>query len=435
MKKALATIGIIALSILQYLTPVSAADNTTTPYADTGKFLVTIPKTIMLNSNKEASYTISITGNAYEGESVTVAPDSSFTLRDNYGKTDVTATVTQEKTKFTESDINGTVKANKQTTGSIKAYELTAGEWNGSLNFKISETSHAWDNGTTTAATCTTAGVIKYTCKGCGKTKDVSIPALGHVSVSANNGKAATCLSEGKTSDTICSRCNSVLIKGSVIAKTAHKWNDDICSVCRTKISPGLYDKDGNLLCSWAASGIDVSLDPVSGVNVSKAARTIINNNFPTTTRVVIPDGVTKIGKNQFFQLKNITRVDIPNSVTTIGDGAFCYCSSLVINKLPSSLTTIEDYAFQGTICTTITIPKNVSFIGECAFCLTGLKKAIFEDPSGRWYVRQPYDGYESSYTDVYTPSLNSTFADSTAAANFLLSLADYNYKLAVLRK
>ena len=139
MRKALATIGITVLSILQCLTPAFAANTATTQitYTYAGNFTVTIPKMIELDSNKEASYTISVTGDVCGGEVVTVTPDSSFTLRDANGKSPVVATVTQGKTKFTASDINGTEAAKKQTEGNITAYGLTAGNWSGALSFTI----------------------------------------------------------------------------------------------------------------------------------------------------------------------------------------------------------------------------------------------------------------------------------------------------------
>ena len=44
---------------------------------------------------------------------------------------------------------------------------------------------------------------------------------------------------------------------------------------------------------------------------------------------VVIPEGVTKIGKEAFEYCTSLKEVIIPNSVTEIGGSAFCVCSSL----------------------------------------------------------------------------------------------------------
>jgi hypothetical protein len=70
---------------------------------------------------------------------------------------------------------------------------------------------------------------------------------------------------------------------------------------------------------------------------------------------VVIPDGVTKIGKNAFRNCASLTSVDIPDSVTSIGYGAFYGCKSLISVTTPysDSVRTIGDGAF--AFCTSLT--------------------------------------------------------------------------------
>ena len=46
------------------------------------------------------------------------------------------------------------------------------------------------------------------------------------------NKKEATCTAEGYTGDEVCSVCNEVVKKGSVIKKLAHNYVDGKCSVC-----------------------------------------------------------------------------------------------------------------------------------------------------------------------------------------------------------
>lgn len=82
-----------------------------------------------------------------------------------------------------------------------------------------------WDSGKVTKeATCTTTGIITYTCtvSGCGKTKTETIAALGH---SWDNGKVttdATCDKAGVKTFT-CLTCNTT--KTSSISATGHSWN------------------------------------------------------------------------------------------------------------------------------------------------------------------------------------------------------------------
>ena len=84
---------------------------------------------------------------------------------------------------------------------------------------------------------------------------------------------------------------------------------------------------------------------------------------------VIIPDGVTDIENGAFFNCIGLTSVTIPNSVVRIGDQAFLYCSGLVDITIPESVTSIGTCAFAGCInLTSVTIPGTVKHIGNSAF-------------------------------------------------------------------
>ena len=63
-------------------------------------------------------------------------------------------------------------------------------------------------------------------------------------------------------------------------------------------------------------------------------------------TSVTIPDSVTSIGYEAFYECESLTSVTIPDSVTSIGDEAFRYCTSLTSVTIPDSVTSIGDRAF-----------------------------------------------------------------------------------------
>lgn len=77
---------------------------------------------------------------------------------------------------------------------------------------------------------------------------------------------------------------------------------------------------------------------------------------------VVIPDGITRIGREAFYQCTEVTSITIPNSVTDIGSRAF-QKSGLTSIMIPSSVTYIGEFAFSIDTLTSFSVnPNNPSF-------------------------------------------------------------------------
>ena len=85
-------------------------------------------------------------------------------------------------------------------------------------------------------------------------------------------------------------------------------------------------------------------------------------------TKIVVQEGVTRIGTGALINCVSVKSVSLPNSLTEIGDSAFSHCGMTSIS-LPGGLKKIGAAAFNGCEkLTSITIPSGVTGIGEGAF-------------------------------------------------------------------
>lgn len=93
--------------------------------------------------------------------------------------------------------------------------------------------------------------------------------------------------------------------------------------------------------------------------------------------KVIIPEGIKKIGSSAFEDCDGLKEVVFPGTLTDIGENAFRYCGSLTKATLKKGLKTIGNKAFYGCDLETITsIPSSVTFIGADAFTNTPRSKS-----------------------------------------------------------
>ncbi len=85
-------------------------------------------------------------------------------------------------------------------------------------------------------------------------------------------------------------------------------------------------------------------------------------------TKLTLPEGLTSIGNNAFYECTELTSVTIPGNVTIIMDDAFCRCYSLASVYIPNSVTCIGARAFRETAISSLNIPGSVEVIGGGAF-------------------------------------------------------------------
>ena len=143
----------------------------------------------------------------------------------------------------------------------------------------------------------------------------------------------------------------------------------------------GVYDDDNSLLASWEELvnkyGLNIEVDyTASTYKKSGTMYTVLNNNsnLSSATKVIIKEGITKIGNQSFRKSKNLKNIVLPETITKIGSYVFSESKFLEKIKIPESVANIGNAAFFG--CENleeVNIPYGITELGIYTF--SGCKK------------------------------------------------------------
>ena len=275
-------------------------------------------------------------------------------------------------------------------------------------------------------ATCINTGYSgDIVCRDCGISVSQGhiIEATGHAITNRINISSPTCQYEGNAGDGICSKCGE-MIEGEKIPFLDHQFVNGRCVQCGW-ITPGLYLND-TLEFTWeqliSQSYVTVKNQSITGINENLSGRLVIeegitisewalsNNSYlneiylPRTytvigtnafrsapvssvkffgriekietaafskskiTSIVIPEGITTIPEDCFWDCQSLQSVILPDSLIEIGNNAFFRCSALTHINLPGHIQTIGDSCFNSSGLETIILPATVSDIGKSCF-------------------------------------------------------------------
>ncbi|MCD7713903.1 MAG: leucine-rich repeat domain-containing protein [Prevotella sp.] len=172
-----------------------------------------------------------------------------------------------------------------------------------------------------------------------------------------------------------CASTSSITIPASVTSIGEHAFAN---TGITTFDIPSTLTEIGTLaLASTAVTTITVSDDnpnycSLDGVMFSKDKTTVFyypNANTATSYNIPSNDGVTtKVGDYAFYQATKLQTVNIGSDITAIGDYAF-YNSGLTSLTLPGNVTTIGDWSFAScNALTSLTFNDGLTSMGERAF-------------------------------------------------------------------
>jgi hypothetical protein len=121
-------------------------------------------------------------------------------------------------------------------------------------------------------------------------------------------------------------------------------------------------------------------------------------------TSITIPNSVTSIGYNAFYDSASLTSVKLGNGLTSIGGTAFSGCASLASIMIPNSVTSIGGGAFNG--CTKLI---SIFFIGNAP----SADSTVFaNDNNATIYYLLDTSGWDSTFEGLPTAGIsNSKFS------------------------
>lgn len=389
----------------------------TTVYADIDtEYTVTLPKVAKLDkATKDSDYTVKVQGDIAGTDSVIVEPETSFAMHTD-GKDDVTATVSQTKTKFEASEITGD---GATEAGKIAAPGLTAGSWNGSFNFNVQLRKAAGlykaDGTLITWQKLLDDGTIKVQggelTSGCAGSTNTSASALTGTLVIEDSvtslGENALASCENLTGivipDSVTTMKNGALMRTGITeltipaSVTTLENNAAVLMQKLTTLTVNCSGETFDTSCIQSYDNINTvifngsykELGNLGGARIKYIKLPKDLENMPSCTSskletIVLQSKIKTI--KSFSGATSLRSIDLSHTeITEIPENCFNGCTSLTDVNLPDTLKTIKSGGFNDCTALTLTVPDTVTTIETGAF--TNVKQVTYngsaEDTAG----------------------------------------------------
>ena len=126
---------------------------------------------------------------------------------------------------------------------------------------------------------------------------------------------------------------------------------------------------------------------------------------FDQISEVVLPDTITRIGKNAFYE-STVSDINFPELLTEIGDGAFYKCKNLTTLDFNKNLVTIGSAAFEECIgVKRVILTDNLALIDGGAFNYCDGIEAVYYVGSS-----EQYDTIKARLNNFWVRELTNTY-------------------------
>ena len=219
-----------------------------------------------------------------------------------------------------------------------------------------------------------------------------------------------------------CSKLTSIEIPNSVTSIDARAFSSCI-GLTSIEIPNSVTSIDARAFSS--CNGLESIV--VEGGNPNYDSRNNCNAIIETQTNTllcgcmntVIPNSVTTIGDEAFYNCNGLTSIEIPNSVTSIKYMAFYSCNGLTSIEISNSVTSIGVMAFENcSKLISLLIPKSVTSIANSAFrSCSSLESIVVENGNTVYDSRNDCNAIVETSTNTLYIGCKNTVIPNTVAS------------------